>query len=467
MTYGVTMTSRELISAGYQGFVDYIKQMPTTAIINEVRKNETLTLTQLRELQEREFKNLISDVFISNLYFRNKIEGAGLARNVNLSEISRIPSLTKDEIRNNLNMMRGVPQGKFFKGTTSGSTGVSLTFLNDSLSLAWADACKWRGRNWLGANRYTSSLVLWGQPLHLGKGGKWLSGMKHWLRNIYFFNTFNNLDDTFLEKICTCIVAKKPQYIYGYGSSVAALARYMRDRNVKVEYKPLFIQFTADHMSAQERRLAEDIFGCRVVSDYGSSEAPGIAEECECGNLHISVDHYVVEILDENDYEVPIGEIGEVTVTALHNIGFPFIRYRTGDLGRKLNEVCDCGIELPLFHLEAGKSVDLISTSEAKNVSAHILDYINLSLMRERVTGIAQFFLEQVSIDDFRLKIVREQPFSDESVDIFLRELRAFLGSSIHIEILFVDHIPVTPSGKRRYFAKADEFVWGVTDGED
>lgn len=466
MPHRFTTKLRERISAGYQEFVDCVKKMPTTAIINEVRENETLTINQLRELQEREFQNLISAVWSSNRYFRKKIERENLTCNITIADISKIPVLTKDEIRSSLNIMRGAPQGKFFKGSTSGSTGVALTFFNDSLSLAWADACKWRGRNWLGANRYTSSLVLWGQPLHFGKRGKWLSGIKHWLRNTYFFNTFHNLDDSFLEKICACIAAKKPKYIYGYGSSIAALARYMKEQNVKVEYKPLFIQFTADHMSAQERKLAEEIFGCRVVSDYGSSEAPGIAEECEWGSLHISVDHYVVEILDENGCEVPTGKVGEVTITALHNIGFPFIRYRTGDLGRKLDKVCDCGIKLPLFHLEAGKSVDLISTSEAKNVSAHVLDYINLKLMRERVTGIAQFFLEQVAIDDFRLKIVREQPFDDQSVDIFLRELRAFLGSSINVEIIFVDHVPVTPSGKRRYFAKIDEFVQSGTDGE-
>lgn len=459
---------REKIAGCYNLFSDFEKKTKTNSTVKKAVKNSLAkNKAELSSLQEKEFAELMNDVFEKNSYWRHKILECGLDKKEvqNLTNLNKLPILTKDEIRGNIGLMLGSPNGKFYKGTTSGSTGVALEFYNDSQSLSWADACKWRGRIWFGADRNTSSLYLWGQPLHLSGLGKKLSNLKYFMRNVIFFNTFVEIDDAFLSDVCEELITKKPKYIYGYGSSIASLSRFLHKEKITIGYRPLFVQFTADHMSASERRLAETVFGCRVISDYGSSEAPGIAEECEKRNMHLSIDNYVVEILGKNDVEVPVGEVGEVTVTALHSVGFPLIRYRTGDLGRKFEGECECGRPFPLFKLEAGKAVDLISTSYVNNVSAHILDYINLKLMKEDLRGIAQFYLEQVSTNNFLLKIVKEVPFDNRSLDVFLHELRRYLGVGIHVDIVFVGEIPLSKSGKRRYFGKSSRFTHGSSGG--
>ncbi len=48
--------------------------------------------------------------------------------------------------------------------------------------------------------------------------------------------------------------------------------------------------------------------------------------------MHITAEDMVVEIVDDHGRQLPPGIPGEVVVTHLYSDGFPFIRYRTGDV---------------------------------------------------------------------------------------------------------------------------------------
>ena len=52
------------------------------------------------------------------------------------------------------------------------------------------------------------------------------------------------------------------------------------------------------------------------------------------------------------------------------------------------------------------------------------------------------------------LKVVRGVNCQKATLDEFQRLMRASLGDQVQIRIEFVHHIPVSPSGKRRYFAR-------------
>ncbi len=85
----------------------------------------------------------------------------------------------------------------------------------------------------------------------------------------------------------------------------------------------------------------------RTWQHYGLSEVPGpaVAYECEGHDgLHVSEDHFLVEVLDPITHEpVPEGESGELVLTSLTIQAFPLIRFRTGDRVRVLAEGCPCG----------------------------------------------------------------------------------------------------------------------------
>jgi phenylacetate-CoA ligase len=72
---------------------------------------------------------------------------------------------------------------------------------------------------------------------------------------------------------------------------------------------------------------------------------PGVAAECleARTGLHVHEDHFLVEVIDEDGREVEAGAEGELVFTTLTKEALPLIRYRTGDLGRLIEEPCVCG----------------------------------------------------------------------------------------------------------------------------
>ncbi|MBN1975201.1 MAG: AMP-binding protein [Sedimentisphaerales bacterium] len=92
----------------------------------------------------------------------------------------------------------------------------------------------------------------------------------------------------------------------------------------------------------------ERIWGAKVYSTYASTET--ITAFCECEYQrggHYSPDLGIVEIVDENDQNLPNGEVGEVVVTPLQMEGMPMIRYKTGDISFIIDTGCPCGRNIP------------------------------------------------------------------------------------------------------------------------
>ncbi len=91
----------------------------------------------------------------------------------------------------------------------------------------------------------------------------------------------------------------------------------------------------------------ESLWGIKATDNYGLSEVigPGVSGEClEGAGLHISEDHFLVEVIDpETEEPLPYGEKGELVFTTLTKEAFPVLRYRTRDLAILNPEKCACG----------------------------------------------------------------------------------------------------------------------------
>ncbi len=122
--------------------------------------------------------------------------------------------------------------------------------------------------------------------------------------------------------------------------------------------------FGAEPWSEAMRQEINARLGIRATDNYGLSEVmgPGVAGECqECNGLHISEDHFYIEILDPDTLEpVPPGEVGELVITTLTKEAFPVIRYRTRDLTRLMPEPCPCGRTFVRMSRMLGRSDDML-----------------------------------------------------------------------------------------------------------
>lgn len=86
---------------------------------------------------------------------------------------------------------------------------------------------------------------------------------------------------------------------------------------------------SVDHQRAQ----IGSVFGRRVANGYGGRDAEFVAHECPHGGMHISAEDIIVEIVGPSGTGLPPGQEGEIVVTHLATKDFPFVRYRTGDVG--------------------------------------------------------------------------------------------------------------------------------------
>lgn len=82
-----------------------------------------------------------------------------------------------------------------------------------------------------------------------------------------------------------------------------------------------------------DKKLMERQFDIPVINEYGAAELDLIAFENPIDEWQINSETLFVEILDDNDNPVPLGEEGRVIITSLYNKAHPFIRYDIGDIG--------------------------------------------------------------------------------------------------------------------------------------
>jgi phenylacetate-coenzyme A ligase PaaK-like adenylate-forming protein len=122
--------------------------------------------------------------------------------------------------------------------------------------------------------------------------------------------------------------------------------------------QPVFATAEAMARRAAVRQRCEEWSGLRFdpgappFSWYTAAEVGVIAAPCAgARGVHLLADHLLVEIVDELGRAVPVGEIGGVLVTDLHNYAAPYLRHELGDRGRLLDRACPCGRALPLFEL--------------------------------------------------------------------------------------------------------------------
>jgi len=443
----------------YTPAVNLSKGIPFRQAIAQANANQHRSTDEILADANRSLTNLFAHAYNTTKYYREIFDRIGVTPgDLPANHIAAtLPILTKaDVFERGKDMISNVVDRSWKQCRTSGSTGISMPFVIDGTHAAWTAASVYRGRGWWGIPRCAKEMVLWARAVDNSPSSSLLSALKYRLRNRHQFDTFVDFDDNRADMLVAALRKIHPKVLYGYGSSLGRLAMYMRDRGIVLSptEAPVLAEYTADHMSLEEQEIGRSCFGCPVISGYGASEIGGVAQMCREGNLHISIDHVVVEIVGPNGQSVEPGEIGEIVITALNNKAMPFIRYAIGDVGRLSKEPCRCGLPFPTMVLELGKAVELIETSSAKGMSAHVFDYINLHLMKQGVRGIRQFFVEQTGRDAFVLTIVKDTVFEPACVDMFVAKMREKLGASVDVDVRFASDVPHRNSGKRYYFRK-------------
>jgi len=362
-----------------------------------------------------------------------------------IEELQRLPLTDKAFIRENTERLKAENARGLARFNTGGSSGEPLIFYIGKERVSHDVAAKWRATRWWGVDIGDPEIVVWGSPIELGAQDR-VRQLRDAVLRTRLLPAFEMSEER-LDEFLRQIRRMRPRMLFGYPSALAHIAAHAQKRGVAMDDLGIRVAFvTSERLYDHQRDRIAEVFGCPVANGYGGRDAGFIAHACPRGGMHITAEDIVVEIVDPEGRVLPPGESGEIVVTHMATKDFPFIRYRTGDVGVLDTERCPCGRGLPLLKEIQGRTTDFIVAQDGTVLHGLALIYVLRDL-----PGVAEFKIVQESLDLTRVQIVKGPGYSSEAEKEIRQVFQKRLGSGVKIEIEYVERIAAEKSGKFRY----------------
>ena len=360
-------------------------------------------------------------------------------------DLARLPLLGKPEIRSAGERLKAEGTGKLSRYNTGGSSGEPLIFYIGADRVTHDVAAKWRATRWWNVDIGDREAVVWGSPIELGAQDR-VRGLRDALLRTQLLPAFE-MSEAKLDGFVSALRRQRPAMLFGYPSALSHIARHAEQRGVAMNDLGIKVAFvTSERLYDEQRTTISRVFGCPVANGYGGRDAGFIAHECPAGGMHLTAEDIVVEIVAPDGSLLPVGQAGEIVVTHLGTRGFPFIRYRTGDVGVLGSTACRCGRGLPLLAEIQGRSTDFVVAADGTVIHGLALIYI----LRD-MPGVKAFKIVQESRDHARVVLVAGEGLAPDATEAIVAGFKRRLGQPVHVDVEFVDEIPAEASGKFRY----------------
>lgn len=427
-----------------------LKKHSTVADRRAMEDSQWWPHARLEALRVQRLRALLTHAAAHVPYYRDLFARVGFdpAAVSSLTDLQRLPFLDKPLIRAHTDALKADDARGLARFNTGGSSGVPLIFYIGLERVSRDVAAKWRATRWWGVDIGDPEIVLWGSPIELGAQDR-VRLLRDRLMRTRLLPAFE-MSDAKVEGFIDEIRALRPKMLFGYPSAFAHIARHAQRQGVRMDDLGIKVVFvTSERLYDHQRTLIEQSFGAPVANGYGGRDAGFIAHQCPSGSMHITAEDVIVEIVDREGRVLPPGESGEIVVTHMATRDFPFVRYRTGDVGVLAapdDAPCACGRTLPVLKEVQGRSTDFIVARDGTVMHGLALIYI----VRD-MPGVAGFRIEQESLDLTRVKVMTEPGFPADGDARIRAGMKARLGESVDVVVEHVAQIAAEGSGKFRY----------------
>ncbi len=424
--------------------------------LRQVEANEWLSADELAAMAWEKQKRLVAHAYARSPYYRKKYSEAGLQPGdlKQPEDFSKLPVLTKDEVRNHLDDMvaQGVPPSRRMQRFTGGSTGIPVKVYHDISADSQIWAVYMRTVERWGIRLGDKTAHIWGLN-RLNQ--EFLYNSQPWwhraLKNYVLLDAFE-MSQAKMDGFARLLRGFRPALLIGYTSAVTAFADYLESSG-GAGFRPRAIWLTSEITLDFQKGKVESVFGAPVYDQYGSVEVHHCAVECERRDgLHIEADFRTVEVVDDAGRPLPPGETGQIVVTDLLNYAAPLIRYWNEDMGGLMAKPCSCGRGLPLMDKVTGRIYDMFVLPDGSQVYGHRFT----TFFYDYIDKVKAFQVHQTSQDHALVRVV---PTESCDRDTFLAEMLEKFGEytkgQMRFEVQFVESIPKEASGKYR-FTKSD-----------
>jgi phenylacetate-CoA ligase len=402
---------------------------------------------ELRAHQVEALRRLLTHAHETCPYYRREWSriGLGPAAVQGIEDLRLWPVMERETVRRHGMELRSSTALPLITKSTGGSSGVPLTFAldhgsNDRRMAAWH-----RGYGWAGAAPGTKQVHLWGVPI---EGRPFKKRLKDRLYNALYRRDFVScfgMGDGFAARFVCRIERARPDVIVAYTNPLYGVACQLDAAGMHPAYSPSAIVLGAEKVHPFQREKIQSVFGAPVFETYGSREFMLIGAECERHNgLHVTAEHLIVEVVDDQGVPVQPGVEGHVVITDLFNYGMPFVRYAIGDRAIAGAAPCPCGRGLPLLSAVTGRVLDMIRTPSGRVLPGEFFPHLF-----KDVASVVRFQVIQEEPARLRILLVANERFAAEEARVGSL-IRTALGPDLGVVLERVAEIPLTRTGKHQ-----------------
>lgn len=427
-------------------------------------EREFATAAELESIQLQALRKLLIHSAKHVPYYRRLFNEYGFNPDKvdNAKALRDLPLLTKETVRENYEefMSDDCPQRRSIEQTTSGTLGRPFTVLLDRHTIVHEKIWIHRHRQRFGYQpKEVWKGTLNGQPIiPINKKQSPFWRINHPFRQILFSGY--HLSENTIGSYVTKLRSSKIRFMDGYPSILYILASLMNAAGLSAPLEGVFVG--AEPLFPFQREAMEKAFQCEVHDYYGLTEKVVSAGDCrDKSGLHVNVEDCVAEIVDVVSGKTieQVGMEGALVGTSLVNYTMPLVRYVTGDSSAWVANECACGRKLPRLKPIFTKVEDIIMTPSGKWISPSILTY-PMKMSR----GIIESQVAQTGNDRLEVRVIAAFEFDSAARSELVKGIKQCVGEEMHVEIVDVNEIPRTRSGKFRFVVC--EFDHGLRCGE-
>lgn len=394
-------------------------------------------------MQEQKLQELLvylssHSPFYKELFKKNNIDLAGIKTT---GDLSLIPTTTKEDLQKRNQDFLCVPDHKIAEYTsTSGTLGSPVTIAlteNDLDRLAF--------------NEYNSFLCADGSAndtyqLMLTLDRQFMAGIAYYTGIRKLGAGVIRLGPGVPSLQWETIQRLQPTAIVAVPSFILKLIQFANEAGIDINKTSVTkaicigenIRNTDFSLNILGKKIT-DAWNIRLYSTYASTEMQTAFTECGQGRGgHYQPDLLIVELLDENNQQVPPNTPGEVTITTLGVEAMPLLRYKTGDICMYYDEPCACGRTSLRLSSIIGRKKQMIKFKGTTLYPPALFDLLNE--MDEIRDFVVEVYPDEIGLDQVLLYIV---PFDDgEECDHRIRAyLQARLRVSPHIRYVTAEEL--------------------------
>lgn len=431
----ISMYGRKLYKRRYTGVFH--------AEVLRLKERDITDVGKMKELQNELFLDFLNYTIEKSPFYREYYKDVDLSRIKTVEDITLLPIIDKETLRENIERVYTIPKSHGYKGTTGGTTGKSLTvystpedgqkrmaYLEWFKSLYGFDILKHKNARFNGKN-----------IIPLGQKAKVFWRDNRCIHQRIYSSFYTSLEN--LPYYIKNLNEFKPQEMDGFVTSLYEVAKYMDDNGIKPTFRPMAIFPTSETVLQHHRDILTKVFGSPVIDQYASSEGAPFIIQLPDGYMH--------ECLDTGVFEHIKTDFGtKLIVTSFNTHGTPLIRYDIGDniIEFEPDEMPENKYAFPIIKAIDGRQADSLYSEERGHISIANLSNVVKSLPNS-VKNI-QFIQE--SIDHIHIKVVVDPSRYEQKKQephIF-EEMYNRFGKNMDFTIEYVDEIERTKGGKYR-----------------